>query len=240
MSAAYFQTITQTTQLADAYYQRGLVYLDKAGKEKLQAGPFLDKAMSDFNSAIRINPTAAAHFVGRASTYMYKEEFQPAIADFTEAIRLSPGDEYTFLHRGIAYHSVNEPDNAIADYTEAHRINPKDVAPLINRGIVYYSKKGQYDLAIADFTEALKIDPKEINALINRGISWREKGRSRQGDCRFHRGAAARHADRRRAEIRHQGPRGSTPLVTGRPCALPARHRLCRQDRVRPGTRRLQ
>src|SRR5262245_16283198 len=30
MSAASFKTITETTQLADAYYQRGLVYLDKA------------------------------------------------------------------------------------------------------------------------------------------------------------------------------------------------------------------
>jgi tetratricopeptide (TPR) repeat protein len=176
MSAEYFQTISKTTQLGDAYYQRGLVYLDMAGKDRLQAMPMLDKALSDFSTAIKINPTAAGHFVGRASAYMYKEEFQPAIADFTEAIRLSPGDEFTFLHRGIAYHSVNEPDNAIADYSEAHRINPKDVAPLVNRGIVYYSKKGQYDLAIADFTEALKLDPKEINALINRGISWREKG----------------------------------------------------------------
>src|SRR5260221_394657 len=172
----YTEVIRNSAPNAQVVFQRGLVYHDKAGKERLQGAPFLDKAMSDFNAAIRINPTAAAHFVGRASTHMYKEEFQPAIADFTEAIRLSPGDEYTFLHRGIAYHSVNEPDNAIADYTEAHRINPKDVAPLVNRGIVYYSKKGQYDLAIADFTEALKIDPKEINALINRGISWREKG----------------------------------------------------------------
>ena len=135
-----------------------------------------DAAIKDFNDAIRINPTAAAHFVGRASAHMYKEEFREAIADFTEAIRLSPGDEYTFLHRGIAYHSVNEPDNAIADYSEAHRINPLDTAPLLNRGIVYYSKKGQYDLAIKDFTDCLKIDPKEVNCLINRGISWREKG----------------------------------------------------------------
>src|SRR5438477_3929649 len=77
MSAAYFQTITQTTQLADAYYQRGLVYLDKAGKERGQALPILDKALADFSVAIRINPTAAGHFVGRASTHMYKEEFQP-------------------------------------------------------------------------------------------------------------------------------------------------------------------
>ena len=240
MSAAYFQIVTQTTQLADAYYQRGLVYLDKAGKERGAALPLLDKAMADFNMAIRINPTAAAHFVGRASTHMYKEEFQPAIEDFTEAIRLSPGDEYTFLHRGIAYHSVNEPDNAIADYTEAHRINPKDVAPLINRGIIYYSKKGQYDLAIADFTEALKIDPKEINALINRGICVAREGRSRQSHHRFQRGAETGHADRGRAEVRLEGPRGGAPLGAGRPCALPARHGLCRQDRVRLGTGRLQ
>ena len=133
--ATYFTTIANTSDAADTYYQRGLVYLDKAGKNPKQAAAFLDKAISDFDQAIKLNPTAAGHFVGRASAYMYKEEFKPAIADFTEAIRLSPGDEYTFLHRGIAYHSVNEPDNAISDYSEAHRINPIDVNPLINREI---------------------------------------------------------------------------------------------------------
>ncbi len=176
LNAAYFQQAALSSQSAEAYYQRGLAHLDRAGKEPKQAKPELDKAVADFTSAIRINPTAAAHFVGRASAHMYKEEFRPAIEDFTEAIRLAPGDEFTYLHRGIAYHMVNEPDNAISDYTEAHRINPQDVNPLIDRGIVYYSKKGEYDLAIADFTDALKIDPKEINALLNRGISWREKG----------------------------------------------------------------
>lgn len=172
----YYQAMARSSQLADAYYQRGLVLLDKGGKDKKQAVPMFDAAIRDFNDAIRLNATAAAHFVGRASARMYKEQFREAIADFTEAIRLSPGDEYTFLHRGIAYHSVNEPDNAIADYSEAHRINPLDTAPLLNRGIVQYSKKGQYDLAIRDFTDCLKIDPKEVNCLINRGISWREKG----------------------------------------------------------------
>jgi len=164
---AALQGIQAASQAADAYYQRGLVWNYKKQ---------YDKAIADFNSAIRINPTSANHFVGRAAAHMNKEEFRPAIADFTEAIRLAPGDEYTYLQRGIAYHSVNEPDNAIADYTEAHKINPLDVNPLINRGIVYYSKKGLYDEAIADFTEVLRIDRKEINALINRGISWREKG----------------------------------------------------------------
>lgn len=45
MTAAAFKTISETTQLGDAYYQRGLVYLDKAGKNKLEAAPFLDKAL---------------------------------------------------------------------------------------------------------------------------------------------------------------------------------------------------
>ena len=175
-SPQYLQASQNASQAADAYYQRGLVYIDKASRERKQAGQMYDLAIRDFNDAIRLNPTMAAHFVGRASAYMLKEEFRQAIADFTEAIRLAPGDEYTFLHRGIAYHTVNEPDNAISDYSEAHRINPKDVNPLINRGIVYYSKKGLYDLAIQDFTEALDIDRKEINALINRGIAYREKG----------------------------------------------------------------
>ena len=128
--AAYFTAVQNSTQLADAYYQRGIVKIDKK---------LYDPAIADFNDAIRVNPTAAAHYVGRASGYMNKEDFRQAIADFSEAIRLAPGDEYTFLHRGIAYHSVNEPDNAIADYSEAHKINPLDVNPLINRGIVYYS-----------------------------------------------------------------------------------------------------
>ena len=169
-SPQYLQASQNASQAADAYYQRGLVYIDKASRERKQAGQMYDLAIRDFNDAIRLNPTMAAHFVGRASAYMLKEEFRQAIADFTEAIRLAPGDEYTYLHRGIAYHTVNEPDNAISDCSEAHRINPQDVNPLINRGIVYYSKKGLYDLAIQDFTEALDIDRKEINALINRGI----------------------------------------------------------------------
>ncbi|MGE5151721.1 MAG: tetratricopeptide repeat protein, partial [Rhodospirillaceae bacterium] len=104
-AAQYYTAMSKSSKLSDAYYQRGLIYLDKGSRIRDQAIPMYNAAISDFNDAIRINPTAAAHYVGRASTYMYKEMFREAIADFSEALRLSPGDEYTFLHRGIAYHS---------------------------------------------------------------------------------------------------------------------------------------
>jgi tetratricopeptide (TPR) repeat protein len=38
-NTAYFQAAQAAAQLADAHYQRGLVYLDKAGKDKKQAIP---------------------------------------------------------------------------------------------------------------------------------------------------------------------------------------------------------
>ncbi|MFI5033542.1 MAG: tetratricopeptide repeat protein, partial [Reyranellales bacterium] len=65
--AQYYKAMSQSSQLADAYYQRGLVYLDKAGKNRQQALPLFDKAVADFDQSIKINPTAAAHYVGRAS-----------------------------------------------------------------------------------------------------------------------------------------------------------------------------
>src|SRR5471032_2765758 len=63
LNAAYFQGVGQASQLADAYYQRGLVYLDRAGKERKQAKAMLEKAIADFTTAIRVNPTAE---IGRA------------------------------------------------------------------------------------------------------------------------------------------------------------------------------
>src|SRR5471032_935218 len=63
LNAAYFQGVGQASQLADAYYQRGLVYLDRAGKERNQAKAMLEKAIADFTTAIRVNPTAE---IGRA------------------------------------------------------------------------------------------------------------------------------------------------------------------------------
>src|SRR6185312_12376264 len=50
--AAYFTAIAKTNDAADTYYQRGLVYLDKASKEPKQAAVFLNKAVSDFDQAI--------------------------------------------------------------------------------------------------------------------------------------------------------------------------------------------
>jgi len=81
-SAVCEWTNATTTQLADAYYQRGLVYLDKAGKDIGQALPFLDKAMADFTTAIRLDPKSDVPYQNRGRAWARKKQYDKAIADF--------------------------------------------------------------------------------------------------------------------------------------------------------------
>ena len=238
--AQYYQAMTQSSQLADAYYQRGLVYLDKGSKDKKQAIPMFAAAIKDFNDAIRINPTAAGHFVGRASARMYKEEFREAIADFTEAHpavagrrvhlpasrhRLSFGQRARQRHRRLQRGASHQSARHGAAAQPRHRL-------LFQEGPVRPRDQGLHRLPEAR-SEGSEL-PDQPRHLVAR------EGRSGQGDRRLHRGAAARPADRRRAAVRLQGARGGAPLGAGGARALPARHGLCAEDRVRPGAGGLQ
>ncbi len=49
-----------------------------------------DRALADFNEAIRLDPKETLAFTGRAIAWYNKEEYDKAIADNTEAIRINP------------------------------------------------------------------------------------------------------------------------------------------------------
>jgi tetratricopeptide (TPR) repeat protein len=69
---------------AEAYYNRGCTYYMKGD---------YDKAIANYNEAIRINPaTAEAHvYYNRGRVYYFgKKDYDKAIADYTEAIQPDP------------------------------------------------------------------------------------------------------------------------------------------------------
>ncbi len=49
-----------------------------------------DRAIADFNEAIRLNPKYTFAFNNRGNAYDAKNDHDRAIADYTEAIRLDP------------------------------------------------------------------------------------------------------------------------------------------------------
>jgi len=67
--------------LARAFSNRGNAYL-AAGDH--------DRAIGDYNDAIRLDRRLAAAYIGRGIAYQARKDYDRAIADYDEAIRLDP------------------------------------------------------------------------------------------------------------------------------------------------------
>jgi tetratricopeptide (TPR) repeat protein len=84
-----------------------------------------DKAIQDYDEAIRLEPNRGDAFNNRGDAWDAKQEYDKAIRDFDEAIRLDPNDDDAFLNRSIARHAKGEYDKAIQDFNQAIRLNPE-------------------------------------------------------------------------------------------------------------------
>jgi tetratricopeptide (TPR) repeat protein len=84
------------------------VYLDaiREGNAAYSAGSF-DKAIVNFDEAIRLHPDDASAFNSRGKAYAQKGNLYRAIADYNEAIRLKPNFATAFCNRGMARQKLN-------------------------------------------------------------------------------------------------------------------------------------
>ena len=84
-----------------------------------------DRALADYDQAIRVDPNFALAFSNRGSAYENKKDYDRAFADFDQAIRLNPNFALAFNGRGNAYNNKRDYDRAIANYDQAIRLNLK-------------------------------------------------------------------------------------------------------------------
>jgi protein O-mannosyl-transferase len=144
-----------------AYNDRGEVYLQR--KE-------YDKAMEDFNMAIKIEPNFMA-YTNRGKVYEETKEYDKAIADYNQAIKVEPSRMEAYINRGNTYYKIKEYDKAIDDYNQALILNSSSPKPYTCRGNVYFDK-GDYDRALADYNKALTVEPASDEAYNNRGTFY--------------------------------------------------------------------
>jgi len=100
---------------AVAYVNRGMGY---AGKKDY------DRAIADFNEAIRINPNFAIAYNNRGSAVQSKGDYDRAIADYSEAIRINPNYAVAYSNRGNLFEVRGRRNEAIADFRRALAIDP--------------------------------------------------------------------------------------------------------------------
>lgn len=110
---------------AAAFYNRGIAHRNQ-GK--------LDRAIDDYDQALRLWPTFADALNDRGIAYRLKGNTARAIADFDEAIRLRPDNAAAWFNRAGARSSLGQFDRAIVDFDRVLQLHPADAEALLGRG----------------------------------------------------------------------------------------------------------
>lgn len=189
----YGRAIEGNPGLAQAYFNRGLVYSEKND----------EKAVEDYTEAIRLYAgTDAGAYNNRGLLYIElaklkndRSLYELAIRDFNDAVRIDPqyaeafearGDAHSFI--GVGLSETEEKPNAerqtyfnraLADYSKAIDLKPTYASPYIGRADTYYELK-LYERAIADCTVAVDLDPKgakSAKAYYNAGRAFYKQGK---------------------------------------------------------------
>jgi tetratricopeptide (TPR) repeat protein len=81
--ADFSRSIQLDPKFPDAWFQRGIVYLNQFKPEK---------GLPDLDQAIKLYPKYSYYYFGRAEYYMREGKFNLAIQDLEKATKLNPED----------------------------------------------------------------------------------------------------------------------------------------------------
>jgi tetratricopeptide (TPR) repeat protein len=154
-------------KLSVAYHNRGF-FLRLMGD--------LDRAIADYDQAIRLHASDANYYVNRGFALNRRGDDDRALADFDRAIRLNPKVAVAYINRGNIYYNKGEYDRALPDFEQAIRLDPNNASAYTNRGSIM-SKRGDDDRALADHDRAIRLNPNLALAYSNRASILIEKGK---------------------------------------------------------------
>ena len=128
----------------------------------LWEGVKAEKALSAYDTAIRLQPDYAEVYNNRGNIKSELGSRDTALADYDTAIRLNPHFAEAYNNRGVQKALCKEPDAAIADYTQAIRIRPDYAEAHAGLGMV---KAGldHIDEAKSNLRMALKLAKRQAN-----------------------------------------------------------------------------
>jgi len=130
-----------------------------------------NKALQDYNSALRLNPAYALAYNNRANIYKEKGFFDSALVDYNKAIALDPVSYLSYANRALILWNKNENEAAMKDFTKSISLNPQYWANYYNRGLFYFGIK-EDEKAIADFTKGIGLNFDYVDLYYKRGMAY--------------------------------------------------------------------
>jgi tetratricopeptide (TPR) repeat protein len=102
-------------QLAAIYDNRGVEYAAKRD---------FDRAVADYDEAIRIDPKFAFPYSNRGDARRLNGDVEQALADLDQAIRLDPNFANAYYNRGLAREAKEDLQRALADFNKYVELAP--------------------------------------------------------------------------------------------------------------------
>src|SRR6266516_688777 len=116
-----------------------------------------NRAIADYDQAIKLNSDSALIFNNRGSAHQHKGDYERAIQDYEQAIRLDPSSARAFNDRGRVNHLKEDYAQAIKDYDEAIALDPDYQLAFYNRALARFDQ-GLYIASVPDFVRAVQLD----------------------------------------------------------------------------------
>jgi lipoprotein NlpI len=123
-----------------------------------------DRAIADYDAAIRINPGYTDALYNRANAWGLKGDPDRAIADYDAILRLNPKDSATHIARAVELMVKGDYTRAAAGYDAAIALEPKSATALMGRGRAHFYN-GEAQRSVADLERAFKTEPSVYTAL---------------------------------------------------------------------------
>ncbi|TAF03066.1 MAG: tetratricopeptide repeat protein [Nostocales cyanobacterium] len=148
----YTEAIALLNQLIDShphnavdYNNRGLIYF--------QSGE-CQKALHDYNTAMRLNPKLASVYNNRANCYAACGELAAALVDYDQALDINPRYVRAWINRGITLRDLGAYKESIDNFEIALLFGQLEANIWAERGRTYHLW-GDWNCAIADYYRAL-------------------------------------------------------------------------------------
>ncbi len=151
---------------ATAYGNRGEAYKD--------IGQY-DKALEDFNNAIRVDPKYAEGYNSRGQILAMRGNIDEALQDFLKVIELNPRFDEAYNNIGIIYTMKKDNEKALIYFKKAIEIDPANGQAHYNLGIIFEQKRMPKQ-ALANYNKAIQLNPHSADAYYSRGNVYATMG----------------------------------------------------------------
>jgi tetratricopeptide (TPR) repeat protein len=172
-NADFKQAIVHFTSGLKIDSKRAELYARRADAYRLQGEP--RRALSDYQVAVHLTPSAIAPLLGRALVYQQIGDFERARADAAAVLAISERQPLAFQIRATAALHLHDVDAALDDFTAAIELDSDSVESLQQRGQILIDIDDS-EAAIQDFNRVLKLNPQHVGALLHRGHAHRRLG----------------------------------------------------------------